>query len=99
MTLTPSCRQNSVTLRFAFRCRCELSSPPVDPRLVVRSQSCPSHGDSPGTASDAVRGQTTMPGDDSPGAASRAVRGQATTPGKDGSAERIHMGGIDPAPG
>ena len=29
----------------------ELCSPPVDPRLMARSQSCSSHADSPGTAS------------------------------------------------
>jgi hypothetical protein len=53
----------------------ELSTPPVQPRLMTRSQSCPSHGDSPGTASHAVRGRTPLPDDDSPDTTSRAVRG------------------------
>src|SRR5271166_4419676 len=53
----------------------ELSSPPVDPRLVVRSRFCRSRVDSPDTASYAVRGQPTTPGDNSPGAASHAVQG------------------------
>jgi hypothetical protein len=34
----------------------DLPAPPVEPRLVVRPQSCPRHGHSPGTASHAVRG-------------------------------------------
>ena len=53
----------------------QLSSPPVDPRLVVRSRFCRSHVDSPDTACYAVRGQPTTPGDNSPGAASHAVQG------------------------
>ena len=85
MMLTPSCRQSSVTDRFADSCRASWRRHQLAPKFATHGLCERGHDVSPETASDAVRGQTTRPGDDSSAAASHEVRGQATMPGKAGS--------------